>query len=113
MRLWLTAIPLLAMVPASTAAQTPVVQHATVETRAASSLARDVTGAGGGGTATWLAWRVPMVAGDRDVCSSWRDDQSFVRGTMLEPATGVERPTFPPPTGSTVALEAGTTLIVL
>jgi len=98
---------------ASAAAQTPVVQHATVETRAASALARDVAGAGGGGTPTWLAWRVPMVAGDRDVCSSWRDDQSFVRGTMLEPATGVERPSFPPPTGSTVALEGGTTLIVL
>jgi hypothetical protein len=89
------------------------VQNATVETRAVSSLARDVAGAGTGATPTWLGWRVPMVPGDRDVCSSWRDDQSYVRGTMLEPATGTVRPAFPAATGSTVALEAGTSLLIL
>src|SRR6187431_2620923 len=108
----LTTVSLLAMVFASAAAQTPVVQRATVETRASTSIAREVLGTGGANP-TWLAWRVPMVPGDRDVCSTWRDDQSFVRGTTLEPSTSIDRPTFTAPAGSTVALEGGTTLIVL
>ena len=77
--------PLLAcfvVIGASVAAQTPVVQHATVATRAVTTLARDVAAAGRGAMPTWLAWRVPMVPGDRDVCSSWRDDVSAVRGTL-------------------------------
>ena len=100
-------------VHAAVGAQTPAVQHATVETRAVTTLARDVAASGRAANPTWLAWRVPMVPGDRDVCSSWRDDVAAVRGTLLEPTTGVERPSFPPRSSSTATLENGTTLIVL
>jgi len=113
MRRSLTTVSLFGMVFASTAAQTPVVQHAMLETRTTTSIAREVAGSGSGASPTWLAWRVPMIAGDRDVCSSWRDDQSYVRGTVLEPNASVDRPTFPAPENSPVALEGGTTLIVL
>jgi hypothetical protein len=93
-------------------AQQPTVQNAVQATRAVTTLSRDVAGAGGGGEASWLGWQVPMVAGDRELCSNWVNDERVVRGTMLEGGDGRREPVFAAPAGP-LALEAGTNLVIL
>jgi hypothetical protein len=98
------------MVAAQNAA--PPVQNAVQQSRAATSIARDVAVVGGTVEPSWIAWRVPMVPGERDICSTWMDDGRHSRGAVLEGASSGEPPTFDPPARS-VALEAATELVVL
>ncbi len=93
-------------------APAPVVQNGKVETRQVTAIDRDLAAVGGGPDATWVGWRVPMVDGDRSLCSTWMSDQVYARGFILEQTPGVNRPQTTPPAGP-VALEAGTNLIVL
>jgi len=52
-----------------------------------------------------------MVAGDRDLCSTWISDGQAIRTATLEERT-TNRPAVPP-VGGPIALEAGTRLVVL
>ena len=94
-------------------AQTPQIQNGRVETRAVTSLSRDVAAltAQTGATAQWVAWQVPMIDGERGLCCTYYSDgmTSPVRGCAVEPTEG--HPAFPVPSGP-VHLEAGTTLTV-
>jgi len=99
-------------------AQTPQIQNGRVETRAATSLARDVAALATQTTTTpqWVAWQVPMIDGERGLCCTYYSDGmvSPVRGCTMEPAdpdAPWKAPDFPVPSGP-VQLEAGTTLTV-
>ena len=96
------------------APQQSLVQNGRVETKAATSIDREITAVGTNADPVWLAWRVPMVDGERNMCSTWYSDPyGYVRGQMLEPnETGVTPPKIAAPTGP-VALEGGTGLVVL
>jgi hypothetical protein len=109
-----TAAVLMILVAAVGAlAQTPQIQNGRVETRAVTSLARDVAAltAQTGATPQWVAWQVPMIDGERGLCCTYYSDgmTSPVRGCAVEPTDG--HPDFPVPSGP-VQLEAGTTLTV-
>src|SRR5688500_11329184 len=91
----------------------PPVQNAVQETRAATTLPRAVSSLGGGVEPAWVGWRVPMVVGERDLCSTWTDDTRYSRGTTLEGSSSTgQPPTFAPP-ARPVPLEAGSELVVL
>lgn len=109
-----TAAVLVILVAAAGAmAQTPQIQNGRVETRAVTSLARDVAALTAQTTTTpqWVAWQVPMIDGERGLCCTYYSDgmTSPVRGCAVEPTDG--HPDFPAPSGP-VQLEAGTTLTV-
>lgn len=109
-----TAAVLMILVAAVGAlAQTPQIQNGRVETRAVTSLSRDVAAltAQTGATPQWVAWQVPMIDGERGLCCTYYSDgmTSPVRGCSVEPTDG--HPNFPAPSGP-VQLEAGTTLTV-
>jgi hypothetical protein len=98
---------------AAAGAQTPQIQNAQVKPQAVTSLARDVAAlASQATTPRWVAWQVPMIDGERNMCCYYSDDStpSGIRGCRMEPQTG-EGPYKPPqiasPTGP-VRLEAGT-----
>jgi len=105
-----------AVVPiAPVAQQAPpsLVQNGRVETKAATSIDREIAAVGTSADAAWLAWRVPMVDGERNMCSTWYSDPyGYVRGQQLEPTEGFGPPKIAPAAGP-VALEGGTNLIVL
>jgi hypothetical protein len=92
--------------------QRPNIQNGRVETRAATSIATEVAAVGTSATPVWVAWSVPMVAGDRHLCSNWSDGYTFVRGETLERTDG-SRPTPLAPSSAPVRLEGGTSLVVL
>jgi hypothetical protein len=96
------------------AVQQPPIQNGRVETRQASSIASEVqTIAKAATDPVWVAWRVPMIDGDRDLCSWYSDDNYAVRGFFAEPRTmGSPQQKITPPTGA-VPIEAGTALVVL
>jgi HEAT repeat protein len=104
----------LVLIATVAAAQQPVVQNGKLEPRRVAALERDVMAIGGAATdPVWVGWRVPMVDGDRDVCSFWntmRGDylDSGISGTIY---TREPRP-FAPPSGP-VPLEGGTGILVL
>ena len=87
------------------------IQNGRAETRAGLSIERAIATVGGGSDAVWLAWRVPMVRGDRDLCSTWFDGGDSIRGAFLEAGVPSTATLQAPSTG--VALEAGSTLVVL
>jgi hypothetical protein len=94
-------------------AQQPTVQNGRVETRTATAIDRELATLGGGPDPVWIAWQVPMIDGDRNLCSSWSDGRTYVRGATLEPrGLGAEMPQFAAATGP-ARLEGGTGLIVL
>jgi hypothetical protein len=92
--------------------QRPSIQNGRVETRAATTIAREITAVGTSASPVWVAWSVPMVQGDRNLCSNWSDGYTFVRGETLERTDG-SRPTTVAPAGGPVRLEGGTSLVVL
>lgn len=100
--------------PAPVAQQLPI-QNGKIETRPGTSLDREITAVGSSPEPVWIAWRVPMVNGDRSICSMWVDDRYAVRGDLLDsnPASPntTGRPQVTPP--ASVSLEAGTNLILL
>ncbi len=92
--------------------QRPNIQNGRVETRAATAIEREIAAVGTSASPVWVAWSVPMVAGDRNVCSTWSDGNTFVRGETLERTDGSRPTQFAPPSGP-VRLEGGTSLVVL
>jgi hypothetical protein len=107
--------------PAS--AQQPQIQNGKVEVRKDTAIDRAIAGvpAGGPDQAAWVAWKVPMVDGDRDLCSWYSDRSGTVRGTYLDQGVVTvvsdtlvsnPRPQIAAPTGP-VPLEGGTNLVVL
>jgi HEAT repeat protein len=91
-------------------AQDIPIQNGRVDARPALTIERAVETLGNGPNAVWIAWRVPMTAGDRDLCSTWSDDRSTVRGMALEPIDS-GRPSVQP-SGGPVVLEAASTLVI-
>jgi hypothetical protein len=96
-----------------------VIQNGKVETRTGTSVDREITAVAGPEPA-WLTWRVPMVAGDRELCSSYYYGERSVysRGYMMDwnppgrTTIGAGMPQVAPPAGP-VPIEAGTGLLVL
>lgn len=97
----------------SAAAPTPPVQNARVETRQATSLDAAIRSLGTPAEPVWLGWRVPMIDGDRTVCSSWNDGHTSVVGDWLEGRDSAAPPVTTPAPGGPVRLEGGTGLVVL
>lgn len=97
--------------------QTPQIQNGRVESRAVTSLSRDVAALTTQSTTPrWVAWQVPMIDGERGMCCTYYTDgmTSPVRGCTMEPTAPEAKwtpPDFPAPSGP-VQLEAGTTLTV-
>jgi len=106
------ALIVLAMSVVDLAAQRPNIQNGRVETRAATAIAREIAAVGTSASPVWVAWSVPMVPGDRNLCSTWSDGNTFVRGETLERTDG-SRPTPFAPASGPVRLEGGTSLVVL
>jgi hypothetical protein len=113
-----TAAVLILLVAAVGAlAQSPQIQNGQVDSRAVTSLARDVAELTAQATTpTWVAWQVPMIDGERNLCCTYYSDGMLnpVRGCRMEPGDPYAPstpPDFPPPSGP-VQLEAGTTLTV-
>jgi HEAT repeat protein len=103
--------------PQAQAAPAPLIQNGRVETRAVTSLERDLPPLAGPDP-VWAFWRVPMVAGERSLCSTWfyGDHEPMIRGDLLDSGVsgtivGNQRPQITPPAGP-VPLEAGTGLMV-
>ena len=94
-----------------------LIQNGTVEPRAGQSIDREIT-ALSSPNPVWLMWRVPMVPGDRDLCSSYFSDRNvYSRGYMVDWAgpgrpLGSGMPQVTAPTGP-VPIDAGTSLLVL
>jgi hypothetical protein len=107
-----------ASVAASQTQQPPasLIQNGKIETRAGQSIDREMT-ALSSPEPVWLMWRVPMVPGDRDLCSSYYSDRDgYSRSFMIDwnppGAQTAARPQGAASAGP-VALEAGTGLLVL
>jgi hypothetical protein len=107
-----------AFAAASQTQQAPsLIQNGRVETRTGQSIDQELN-AGTGADPAWFVWRVPMVPGDRELCSSYYSDRNvYARGYMMEWAPPGQSgaaglPQVTPPKGP-VTLEAGTNLLVL
>jgi hypothetical protein len=106
-------VSLLAGGSVSGAAQAPTVQNARVETIQDGTPADAISRAAAPGEPVWIAWRVPMVPGERNLCSTWSDTDSSVRGILLEdPPRDGARPVFAAAADG-LRLEAGTSMLVL
>jgi hypothetical protein len=104
----------LAITALSLSAQQPVVRNGRVDVRQAATIAREIAGASPAGTEpAWVGWMVPMVPGDRDLCSTWSDGASPVRVELLEGRPPGQTPSPAPPSPGPVAIERGTLLVVL
>jgi hypothetical protein len=115
----------LAATAAAAQAPQPNISNGKVEVRTGTGIDREITAVSAPNSteAVWLAWRAPMVPGDRDLCGSWYVDRwGAFRGEMLgdqsiqvigDAVTSVTpKPQFATPTGP-VPLEGGTSLLVL
>jgi hypothetical protein len=103
--------------------QAPQIQNGRMETRRGTAIDRELAAVSGAGSTdpVWIAWRAPMVPGDRDMCSWYSDRLGTVRASLLDDGTvfvsGTSlvhdvRPQITPPTGP-IPLEAGTGIVVL
>jgi len=108
----------LVLAAAVVAAQTPQIQNAQVKTQAVTSLTRDVAALASQATSSmWVAWQVPMIDGERNLCCYYSDTYTSpngVRGCRVEPqeTDGVQKPPqFPAPSGP-VRLEGGTQVTI-
>jgi hypothetical protein len=105
------------------AAQTPApvqIQNGRVEVRQGAAIDREIAAVSAASSTepVWVAWRTPLITGDRDICDWYSDRIGTVRGIFinedsrisnLESRTSLQ---ITPPTGP-VPLEAGTGLVVL
>lgn len=90
----------------------PMLQNGRFETRRG-AISAEIELARSASHAVWIGWRVAVLGGDRDLCSTWTTDRERVRGVMLDPSDSpLGRPVFAAPSGP-VALERGTGLLVL
>src|SRR5437870_2064886 len=94
----------------------PQIQNGRVETRPSTALDRDIGSivAGSSADAVWAGWKVPIVDGQRGGCSTYSNDNYFVRGDYLENGPFFNGQFMPmaPPAGA-VQIEAPTELVVL
>lgn len=104
-------------------APAPQIQNGKVETRHGTSIDREIAAVSPNNATepAWIAWRAPMVDGDRDMCSWYGDRLSVTRGMYMDDGmvyvsnTGIidpQRPQIAPPKGP-VPLEAGTGVVIL
>jgi len=103
----LTAAPTPA--PQQAGSVQPPFQNAKVEPRNATSIDREVASVGAGPDPVWIGWRVPMIDGDRQMCSFWNSNDAWFRGLVME-GTG-DKPPTQQPTGP-ARLEGGTGLVI-
>lgn len=105
------------------AAPPPQIQNGKVETRHGTSIDREIAAASSPSSTepSWIAWKAPMVEGDRDMCSWYSDRLGTTRGMFLDDGmvyvtnAGVinpDRPQITAPKGP-IPLEAGTSVVVL
>ena len=105
------------------AAPAPQIQNGKVERRPGTNIDREIAAASPASATepSWVAWRAPMVEGDRDMCSWYSDRLGSMRGTFIDDGmvyvsnTGVvnsDRPQITAPKGP-IPLEAGTNVVVL
>src|SRR5690349_1637916 len=64
----------------------PQIQNGKVETRRATAIDREIAAASPTASSepAWVAWRAPMIAGDRDMCSWYSDRFSTMRGMYMD-----------------------------
>src|SRR5580765_5230412 len=112
-----TSVSLLAAQQAPSPVQ---IQNGKVETRQGAAIDREIAAVSGASSTdpVWVAWRTPMIPGDRDMCSWYTDRLGTVRGSFVDDEVRTSNfevrtaPSITPPTGP-VPLEAGTGLVVL
>jgi hypothetical protein len=102
---------LAAAVALSIAAQTPAIQNAQIDSRPAGDLRAVVGSVESKTEPAWVTWSVPMIPGERQLCSVWSSQTHSVRGHYLEGWTGAAPPPMSTPPGPT-RLEAGTRLVI-
>ena len=101
----------------------PNISNGKVEVRNGTAVDREIAAVSSPNSTepVWLAWRAPMVPGDRDLCGSWYVERwGAFRGEMLNDtliqvgSTGATtpQPQFGKPTGP-IPLEGGTSILVL
>ena len=116
----MTTLPLALTFVVSTPAPQQQIQNGKVETRRTAAIDREINAIAATPEPVWAAWRVPMIEGDRRMCSWWSDPSGTVRGELLDynvtgtlvGGPGGQKPQIAPPTGP-LPLEAGTQLVVL
>jgi hypothetical protein len=116
----MTPLPLALLLIAEAPAPQQQIQNGKVETRRTTAIDREITALAATPEPVWAAWRVPMIEGDRRMCSWWSDQTGVVRGELLDynmtgttiVGAGGQKPQIAPPTGP-LPLEAGTQLLVL
>jgi hypothetical protein len=114
----LTTVLTLGLLGATLGAQQAQVQiqNGKVETKVATSLDREVTAAAGTSEPVWIAWREPMIDGERNMCSFYSDrDYGYgIRGDVLDGGINGDWhvPQIKPSTGP-VQLEGGAGLVIL
>ena len=93
----------------------PQIQNGRVDARPGTSIDREIANASPRSSTDpiWVAWRVPMISGDRDHCSWYSDRTGTVRGMWMDNDIigDAQRPKVSSPTGP-LPLEAGTGLVV-
>ena len=113
----------LLVVASAASAQQPQIQNGKVEVRKDAAIDRAIASvpAAGPDQPAWVAWKAPMIDGDRDMCSWYGDRLGTTRGMYLDgdvvtvvgdTLVSHPRPQITAPTGP-VPLEAGTNVVVL
>ena len=102
---------LAAAVALSIAAETPAIQNGRIDSRPAGDLRAVVGSVESKTEPAWVTWTVPMIPGERQLCSVWSSQTYAVRGMYLEGWTGTAPPPMSVPPGPT-RLEAGTRLVL-
>lgn len=106
---WFLSIPIVLLLAA--APQQAQIRNAQVEERDA-AIESAVTSVSTSAEAVWVGWRVPMVAGLRELCSTWSDGTVNVRGATLEEGVRPLDTSTGTPAPRVAELEAGTSLLV-
>lgn len=109
------AAPALATLLAVAASPQSQIQNGRIERRASTGFARDVqTLVSGARDPVWIAWREPMVDGERSLCcwySNEYEDSSGIRGCMVDSSIG-GAPQLTAPAGP-VPIEGGTGAVMM
>jgi hypothetical protein len=68
------------------AAPAPQIQNGKVERRPGTNIDRELAAVSSANSTepSWIAWRAPMVEGDRDMCSWYSDRLGTTRGMFID-----------------------------
>ncbi len=94
------------------AAQRADISNARVETGNASIAQVMASARGTADDPVWIGWRVPMAPGLRDLCSTWSDGLTTVRGAFFEGSSGAPTPPATNVATRVVELESGAGLSI-